>query len=163
MTKLVDENASRAILAYLRKVILPEAWLHLLKTLLHAQDARPRLRWVPFFFIPLPVALTSIPLAALPGALVDLVGIPAKKLGSRCWCAPLLPAPRSRWAGRCLRIMVAGNIRCYCHIRSGSLEGRIANQELVLLTQARLRLIGAIVSGHPLFQHLTKPLPYSIV
>ena len=94
---------------YLGKVILPEAGLHLLRPLIRAQAAHPRLGWVALFLVPLPIALSPIPLPALPRTLIDLVRIPAEKLGFRSWCTTPLPASRGRLTG--LGIMIAWDIR----------------------------------------------------
>jgi hypothetical protein len=46
--------------------------------------------WVALFLVPFPVVLTSIPLATLPSALIDLSGVPAEQLQVIGGCASLL-------------------------------------------------------------------------
>jgi hypothetical protein len=57
----------------LREVVLPEARLDFIDSLAGTEAADPGLAWIALFLVPLPVALTSIPLAALSRALINLL------------------------------------------------------------------------------------------
>jgi hypothetical protein len=61
------------------EVVLPKARLDLFNPLAGAKTADPGLAWITLFFVPLPVALTSIPLATLSRALVDLLWVSTEK------------------------------------------------------------------------------------
>jgi hypothetical protein len=56
---------------HLREVILSEARLHFLDTLADTQATHPRLGRIALLLVPLPIALSSVPLTTLPCALVN--------------------------------------------------------------------------------------------
>jgi hypothetical protein len=75
----------------LREMVLPEARLNFIDSLAGAETADPGFAWIALFLVPLPIALTSIPLAALSRALVDLLRVSAEKRRIVRRCATRFP------------------------------------------------------------------------
>jgi hypothetical protein len=87
-------------------MVFSKARLNVLDCIVRAQGTYPRLAWIAFFLISLPVKLATVSFAALPSTLVDLIRIPTEPLWVIGGCAALLATPqRSSGLYNCSIIM----------------------------------------------------------